>query len=120
MIVFAAGFALGTMRILFITPAFGAVPAVTLEMPLILAVAWLTARAIISRLAIPQAAMPRLIMGGSAFALLMTTEFALSASLFGGGGQYLANLTTGAGLIGLAGQIVFALVPLAQIWLCDR
>ncbi|AMJ59668.1 hypothetical protein AXW83_04535 [Bosea sp. PAMC 26642] len=102
-------------------PALGAVAAVALEMPLILAIAWLTARAIIARLAIARSAVPRLVMGGSAFALLLTAEYVGSAALMGmSGAEYLAKIATHAGLIGLTGQILSALIPLAQIWRRER
>lgn len=119
-LVFAGGFVLGTVRVAFVTPGLGPVAAVALETPLMLSIAWLTARAIISRLAIPRSAAPRLVMGGSAFALLLTAEYVGSATLMGlSGAAYLAGLTTPAGLIGLTGQILFALVPSAQIGRCN-
>ena len=115
-LVFAAGFVLGTLRVAFVAPALGAVTAVALELPLILAIAWLTARTITARLAIALSAVPRLVMGGSAFALLVTAEYAGPVALMGmTGAEYLAKMTTAAGLIGLTGQILFALVPLAQM-----
>ncbi len=116
LIVFAGGFFLGTVRVAFIQPALGAVAAVALEMPLMLSIAWSTARIIISRLAIARSPMPRLVMGGLALALLLIAEFIGFASLMGtSGAEYLAELTTHAGLIGLTGQVIFAIVPLAQL-----
>lgn len=120
-LVFAGGFVLGTLRVAFVAPALGAVIAVALEMPLILTIAWLTARAIIARLAIASSALPRLVMGGSAFTLLMTAEYVGSVALVGmSGAAYLAEMTTHAGLIGLTGQILFALVPSAQMLCRER
>ncbi len=59
-------------------------------------------------------------MGLLAFVLLIVAEAALAVLLAGQGiGQWLAGMAHPAGALGLAGQIVFALVPLA-VWRSTR
>lgn len=111
-IAFAAGFALGTLRVLVLIPAFGEMAAVLAEIPVILTISWAAARWIVSRRPALNGAGRRLVMGGSAFALLMAAELLLSATLFGRApAAFAAQLLTPPGLTGLAGQIAFGLLP---------
>jgi hypothetical protein len=114
--VFAAGFVLGTLRVLVLAPALGAVAAVALEVPLMLGVAWYASRWAVARHRVPARNGPRLAMGGFAFVLLMAAELALGVWGFG---QSLTGIAAGflrpEGLLGLAGQVAFGLVPLAQL-----
>jgi len=115
LILFLAGFMLGTLRVLVIAPRLGDVLAVLLELPLMLAASWLVCRSLIRRMAVPADSVSRLLMGLTGFVLLMLAEVALS--LFGFGrslGMQLAALNQPAGLIGLAGQIAFGAIPLLQ------
>jgi hypothetical protein len=116
LVVFAAGFVLGTLRVLVLAPALGAVAAVALEVPLMLAVAWFASRWAVARHRVPARERPRLAMGGLAFALLMSAELALGVWGFG---QSPAAIAVGflrpEGMLGLAGQVAFGLVPLAQL-----
>lgn len=113
--VFAAGFLLGTLRVLIVVPAAGEFAAILLELPAILAVAWLACRRTVRGFAVPAAAAPRLAMGASAFALVMAAEFVLAVFAFGlPAGEYAASFLTPAGAPGLAGQVLFALFPLIQ------
>ena len=112
-IVFAVGFLLGAIRVTFIVPATGELFATLLELPWILCASWLVCRWAVLRFNVPDAAGPRLLMGGSAFVLLMLAEFILAVLLFGSSpAQFFAKLTDVAGLFGLAGQVVFALMPI--------
>jgi hypothetical protein len=114
-VVFAAGFVLGTLRVLALVPALGETAAVALELPFMLAVAWLTCRSLLRRLAVPATVPARLAMGTLAFALLISAELALAVALGGSPGAALAALATTPGLLGLIGQIAFALMPLALL-----
>jgi hypothetical protein len=113
--IFALGFVLGTLRTLWLTPLLGALAAVLIELPVVLAASWFGARVILARwpLASRQGA---LAMGGLAFALLMAAELVLGVFAFGlTPGAWLARFGEPAGLLGLTGQIGFALIP-AWIW----
>jgi hypothetical protein len=115
--VFAVAFGLGTTRVLLIAPLIGPVGAVLLEAPVVLAVSWIVCGRFTRAFGVSAAARPRLIMGGAAFALLMTAELALAVLAFGRTPeQYLAAMLTLQGGIGLLAQIGFALIP----WLHGR
>lgn len=113
--VFALGFVLGTVRVLWLAPAIGEIAAVCAELPVMLAFSWFVcARLTVGRPDLNGIA-PRLLMGGSAFVLLMAAEAALATLVFGKPPiAYVASLLSPAGEIGLAGQGVFALIPWLQ------
>jgi len=112
-IVFAAGFVLGTVRTLVLAPRIGAFGAVLIELPLMLAVAWLVCRWLVRQLAVGSAWSERLLMGVVAFVLLMIAELILSVAAFGGTVPgFIAALGTPEGALGLAGQLAFAALPL--------
>ena len=110
--IFALGFVLGTLRALWLT----ALPAVLVELPVMLGASWLVARWLIRRRMLAGQVLTAgeaLAMGGFAFVLLMLAEAALGFLLTGQGvADWLAAMSTPAGLAGLAGQILFALIPL--------
>jgi hypothetical protein len=111
-VVFAAGFVLGVLRTLVFAPAIGRLAAVALELPLILAVAVMASGVIVRRVGVEAAVAPRLVMGGVAFGLLMLAEYALSALMFGRSpATHLALYARPEQLLGLAGQVAFALLP---------
>jgi hypothetical protein len=114
--IFALGFAFGVIRTLWLAPALGATPAVLVELPVMLGASWLVARRLVS--APPAMASAKALrVGALAFAMLMTAEAGLAVTL---GGKSLARWTTDLirtpGWIGLAGQMVFGLMP----WLAAR
>lgn len=114
-LVFAAGFGLGTIRALLLVPALGAAPAVAIELPVMLVFAWIACGWLVRRFAVPAIPGARLAMGAAAFALLMAAEAALAVLGFGQSPEaYLAGLATPAGLLGLAGQVAFGLMPLVR------
>ena len=109
--VFAAAFVLGTFRILVLVPRLGELAAVTLEVPVVLGLSWLVAGRALRRWPLPRPGQ-RLAMGGLAFALLMLGETTLGVTLFGRTlAGSLAAMATLPGLVGLAGQIGFGLIP---------
>ena len=116
-IVFAIGFCLGIVRVLVVVPRLGELAAVTLEAPIMLAASWAVSLSCIRRFRIPAVPLPRLLMGVVAFALLIGLEAALSVLLFGWSmADWLAQYRTVPGMIGLAAQGAFGLVPLVQAY----
>ena len=113
--VFTAAFLFGTLRVLFAAPALGALPAVLLEIPLILTISWVVCRAVTARVPVGEGVGARLAMGASAFVMLMAVEWALGVFAFGRSpAEIVAAYGEAAGLIGLFGQMGFALIPLLQ------
>lgn len=110
-IVFALGFVLGTARVLWVIPLAGLIPATLLELPLLLTASWFAAGWLVRRFAITSGG-EALAVGGIAFAILMAAEYGLAAALLGETpAQWLAGLRQPHALLGLAGQVVFALMP---------
>lgn len=109
--VFALGFVLGTIRVTWLAPLIGLLPATALELPLILGASWLAARWIMKRFGIARPSQA-LAMGVVAFAVLMAAECALAVMLMGQSpSRWLADLWQPHALLGLGGQMVFALMP---------
>lgn len=118
-IVFALGFVLGTLRVLWVAPAIGLLPATMLELPVILTASWFAAGWLIRRFAIASRG-EALAAGALAFAILMAAECALASVLTGQSpAQWLAGLRQPHALLGLAGQVVFALMPWWRVWRSD-
>ena len=114
-IVFAAGFVLGAVRTLVLVPRVGSFTAVLLELPVMLVISWIACGKVLARFDIPARTAPRLGVGASAFTFLMLAEVVLSLVAFDRApSDYLAELGTPHGLLGLAGQVLFALMPLAH------
>jgi len=112
---FVVGFLFGTIRTLFLVPRVGDVAAVSIEAPLILGVSWVAAGICLRLFSVPKHLISRLSMGGIAFILLMLAEAGVSIELFGRSlSGFAKSLTTDAGMIGLASQIAFALIPALQ------
>jgi hypothetical protein len=82
-VVFGAGFVLGTVRVLWAVPRFGARVAELMEMPIMLVVVIVAARAIVRWLAVPPAPVRRIGMGTVALTLLVAAELALAFLLRG-------------------------------------
>ncbi len=112
-LVFPAAVLLGVLRALVLTPALGPLWAVALELPLVLALAWIVARRLLRARRAPPGA--RIAMGAVAFCLLMLAELAMAVLVFGQSpAGFGAAMATPPGLLGLAGQIGFGLIPLLQ------
>jgi hypothetical protein len=111
--VFAAGFALGVARTLFVVPHVGPLVAVAIELPIILSIAWWICARILRWAALDRRG--AIAMGAVAFLLLMLAELTLSVQLFGRTVTgHLALYADPAHLLGLAGQVAFALFPWLQ------
>lgn len=116
-VVFAIGFGVGVVRTLAIAPSLGEIGAVAAELPAMLLVSWLAAGRIIRIWRVPARSTARLLMGGVAFLALMAAEAATAALMLDLPlAAYLAAFTEPAKLIGLAGQVGFALIPLLRLW----
>lgn len=114
-LVFLAGTLMGMVRTQLVAPFFGAVPATLIELPIMLAASWLICGWVLARLAVGADAASRLVMGGLAFALLMAAELALTLFVAGGTiAGHFAAYREPAALLGLAGQLIFAAMPLLR------
>jgi hypothetical protein len=115
-IVFACAFAVGTVRVLLVAPRTGATAAVILEAPILLAISWFTSRWCVRRWAAPNTLIDRMVMGATGFALLVVVEAGVAALVFHRPlHDQIITLGSPAGMIGLAAQIGFALMPLAGL-----
>jgi len=103
------------VRTLIVQPAVGsALVAVLLELPIMLAASPVAARALMRRNGITT--LPgALMMGTCALACLLCAEAALARATGETLAAWIASLGTAAGLAGLAGQIVFGLMPCAVL-----
>jgi hypothetical protein len=114
-VVFAAGFALGTLRVLTLAPYLGDAGAVVIELPIMLAFSWLACGLILHRWRVPAGWRQRLAMGGVAFALLLAAELGVSVLAFGRTvAEHVATYRSWGAALGLAGQLAFAAMPLVR------
>lgn len=112
-LVFGAGFALGTCRVLWVVPRLGTRMAELLEMPIMLLVTIGAAKWVVKRLVVPSRLSIRLGMGCLALGLLLLTEFTLVLGLRGLSiSQYLASRDPVSGTVYYIILGVFAIVPL--------
>jgi hypothetical protein len=110
---FTAGWILGPIRVLFLTPRVGPVAAVLIEAPFMMTVSVLSARWIIRRWKVPATVKDRAAMGLVALALLLGAELASTIWLRGVPlSLYLQGFRTPFGLISLALYQIFGLIPL--------
>lgn len=110
--VFALAFLLGVGRTLYLAPAVGPTAAVLMETPVVLGLSIFIAAHLLKgpRLGLGQLAL----MGAVALGLTLVSEAGLAGLLRGQSlDQWAASLITPLGLLGLSGQVAFALVPLA-------
>ena len=112
-LVFGAGFVLGTIRVLWIVPSVGVRMAELMEAPLMLAVTIVAAGRVLRRPALRAARLGRLGIGLVALGLLLAAEFTLVLGLQGlTVAEYLASRDPVAGTVYVAMLAVFALMPL--------
>ena len=112
-IVFVAGFALGTIRVLFIEPHLGPVWSVALELPVMLGVSAFVACWVVGVCSVEPVASALLRMGLVALVLLVAAETPLGLFAFGLSiaDQFSAYASL-RGALTLAGQVGFGLMPL--------
>lgn len=114
-LVFAAGFLLGTFRVTFLVPRFGPTMAVLIEVPIMLAISWNACGIVLRHVPVPDALAQRAVVAGVAFGCLLLAETALGLLAFGHPlSQQLAHYASAPGALGLIGQVLFALIPLAR------
>ena len=110
LLVFATGFALGTIRVLWLEPRLGVMVAELLEMPFMLVAIILAARWVVARFAVPLNR--RIPMGLVALGLLIVAEATLVLGLRGLTlADYLATRDPVSGSVYLAMLVVFTLMP---------
>ena len=114
-IVFAVGFVLGALRVLILIPRLGETAAILLELPILLTLSWMVCGWLTAHFDIPTAFSARLVMGALAFAVLMLAELGGSTIGFGRSlSEHLEQYRRIPALLGLAGQIAFAVFPVIQ------
>ncbi len=113
LVLFALGFVLGTIRVLFVAPKLGVLSATLLEVPLMLTAAFFVCRWAIRRWQVLSGLSGRGAMVLWFLLLLALFETLVGVALFGRtwAGTW-AGLATPAGFIGLTTQIIAALLPL--------
>lgn len=121
--IFALGFVLGTVRVLWGADALGSdyegTTFIAIEVPVMVGASWLAARWLVRRFGIASTG-AALTMGAFAFVLLMVAEIALAAATGGSPAAWFAGLTMPMGLYGFAGQVAFGLMPLMVVELGGR
>ena len=115
-LVFAAGFVLGAIRTFLLTPVLGETFALLVELPAMLAISWMVSRDTISRLGVPREVRTGLAMGAVAFLLIITADALVDRLLAGRGfAEHFRAYEVAPGVLGLGGQILFALFPVLQM-----
>jgi hypothetical protein len=82
-LVFAAGFVLGPIRIFWLAPKVGIRTAELVESPIMIAIAWFAARWIVRHFVVPVSISVRLGIGGFALFLLLLAEVTVGVGLRG-------------------------------------
>ena len=112
-VVFAAGFMLGPIRVLWLVPRVGERTAELLEAPVMLLVIVFAARWIVGRFSAPPPASERLAVGGIALLLLLAAELTVVLWLRDLSiAQYTAERDPVAGLVYVAMLGLFGAMPL--------
>jgi hypothetical protein len=112
-LIFLAGMILGPVRILLLEPRLGSVPAVLIELPVMLGASWVACGWLTGYFRLPAENGPRFLMGAVAFLLLMWAELGLSLFAIGGTvHEHFRTYLEAAPFIGLLGQLAYAAFPL--------
>jgi hypothetical protein len=115
LLVFLVAAMLGSIRLTLLVPLFGPVTAVMIELPIILAISWRICGIILKNIPVAAVFGPRLVMGATALVCVLLEELALGTLAFGQSfSTFFGQYSTVPGLMGLAGQVVFALMPLVR------
>lgn len=110
-VVFTLAFVMGVARALVIAPRLGERTAVLLEVPILVLASWIVARRLLRDR--PYTLPQRAGMGATGFALTMVSEVVLAAIMRGQSpAAWAAAVGTPLGLVGLAGQLAFAAMPI--------
>lgn len=114
--VFAAGFFAGGIRVFMVAPQIGQLGAITLELPVMLAVSWLVCGWATSHFGVPARLSARAFMGAVAFTILVISETFISLFVFRRSfAQHFGTYRSLDGPIGLVGQIAFAAFPMVRL-----
>jgi len=114
-ILVSAGFALSTLRVVFVAPLLGAATALVLELVIILIVSWSVARWCATTFRVPKGLDARLAMAAVAFTVVVGVDWVVAVFAFQETTtRFLESYMTVAGLIGLCAQIAFACFPIFQ------
>ena len=109
--VFSFAFVLGVARTLIIAPWLGTTAAVLIEVPIVVSASWVVARRLLRRR--PLSLSQRASMGALGLVLLMASEVLLAGLIRDQSiGQWVAELFTPVGMVGLVGQFAFGAIPL--------
>ena len=107
-LVFSAAFVLGAIR------------TTVLELPIVLSISWKASAWVVRKQRISSGHIDRIVMGSVAFGLLMMAEFLLAVQAFDKTLPEFAYelISSKPEMVGLAGQIVYALFPLVEgVWM---
>jgi len=120
-LVFGAGFVLGSIRVLWIVPRFGDRIAELMEMPIMFVATIFAARWVVERFAFPPMPGIRLGVGFVALGFLLVAEFTIVLPLRGLTiDEYFASRDPVAGAVYLVMLGVFAVMPFLVVHRWDR
>lgn len=109
-LIFAFAFAMGVARTVLVAPRIGSTAAVLIEVPILLCASWIVARRLLRHR--PLSLAQRGVMGATALALTLASEVALARVIQQQDvAAWAAAVATTPGLLGLAGQLAFAAMP---------
>lgn len=117
LLVYLAGFAIGTIREFLVTPAVGLTNALLIELPIMAVISFFVARFVLNRTPEAKTLGDRLFVGCAAFILLLIAEEAMSRILRGISIFTLwADFETPAAIANIVGLGLFLLMP----WFVER
>lgn len=120
LIVFSIAFAFGTLRVLFLAPMLGEIWAVLFEVSILVILSWMISSRLLKKFDLQSDCLGAIIVGASAFLLLMFIELSISVFAFGRSStEYFGSLRVAPGVIGLLGQVFFGLIPFLQVASAD-